>query len=143
MSETLRILLIEDNESDALLMREMIDDTGLETEITWLNDGEKAMKFFDEGKKADMVLLDLNIPKVSGHEVLALLKDSDVLTNVPVVIMTGSSYPQDRERTKESGVVCYLVKPMTIKEMERTTEILKDIMLEVRRPNDLNESSPF
>ncbi len=135
MSEPLRILMIEDNESDAVLMREMIDDTGLTTEITWLNDGEKAMKFFDEGKRADLVLLDLNIPKVSGHEVLTLMKESGNLTKVPVIIMTGSSYPQDRERTKESGVVCYLVKPMTIKEMERTTEILKEVMVGQRSCN--------
>ena len=83
----------------------------------------------------NIVLLDLNIPKVSGHELLTLMKEGGMLTNVPVIIMSGSSYPQDKERTMESGVVCYLVKPMTIKEMEQTTEMLKEIMLRQRSCN--------
>ncbi len=135
MGEPLRILLVEDNRADAELIEELIKDTGVPYRLTWLNNGQKAINFFSSGEVADLILLDLNIPRASGHDVLSFLKGKSIPLNIPVVIMTGSTYPADLERTKANGVVCYLIKPMTLVEMELTTKMLKEIMLGQRSCN--------
>jgi chemotaxis family two-component system response regulator Rcp1 len=128
MSEPLQIILIEDNKSDAHLIEEVLKDTGIEHRLIWLSDGEKALQYF-ETNSADFILLDLKLPMFSGHQLLDQLKKNGIVGRTPVVILTGSSSPDDRELAKEKGVVCYLVKPMTIEEMDRMTTTLKYILL--------------
>jgi CheY-like chemotaxis protein len=129
MNEHLRILLVEDNLADAELIEELIKDTGVSYDLTWLKDGQKAIDFFVSGGATDLILLDLNIPKASGHEVLSFLRERDIPSSIPVIILTGSTYPKDMERSKEKGVVHYLIKPMTIEEMEQVTRTLREILL--------------
>ncbi|MFA5312292.1 MAG: response regulator [Methanomassiliicoccales archaeon] len=127
MSDPIRILLVEDNRGDADLMEELIKETGFSYVLNWVNDGQKAIDFFEEGNEADVILLDLNLPKVGGHEVLAFLNDMGVMAKVPVIIMTGSSFQGDIDQTMENGATCYILKPMSFEEIEKATMVLKDI----------------
>ncbi len=126
----LQILLIEDNRGDAQLIREIITDTGIDNDVTWINDGEKAVDYFRRGNRADIVILDLNLPKMNGHEVLGFLRSNGLCPPTPVVIMTGSTSPTDMKLARENGVKCYMVKPMTVEEMDETAAQLKLILLD-------------
>ena len=128
MQPALRILIVEDSRSDVQLIREMILDTGIKHEVQWLSDGEKAMRYFLEGNSADLILLDLNIPKIDGYSVLSFLAERGISIVTPVVVMTGSNNPSDIARAKEKGASAYIIKPMTIEEIDRTTETLKRIL---------------
>lgn len=116
---SLQIVLVENNRSDAHLIEEIITDTRVKYQLTWLRDGEEAISFFERGGKADYIILDLNLPKVNGHEVLRYLKSHHGHDGVPVIVMTGSISPQDRTLARERGVRSYLVKPMTIGEIDQ------------------------
>ena len=132
MRQPIRILLVEDNRADAQLLEELIIDTGVPYILTWINEGQQALDFFNSGKETDIILLDLNMPRVSGREVLTFLKERAIPTKIPVIIMTGSGYGTDIEHSKKNGVARYLIKPMSIKEMKEVTGILKDILLSQR-----------
>lgn len=126
-----RLVLIEDNRSDANLIEEMLGETGLEHELIWLHDGEEAIKFFKDGGRADLILLDLNVPRFNGHEVMRFLNEEGLCQGTPVVIMTGSTSPTDQAKAREEGAIFYLVKPMTMEEIDRTVGSLKKIMLDL------------
>ncbi len=134
MNEPLRIVLIEDSRSDAHLIEEVLKDTGIEHQLVWLSDGEKALEYL-ETNVADFILLDLKLPMFSGHQLLDMLKNRGIVDRTPVIILTGSSSPDDRELAKENGVVCYLIKPMNLEEMEQMTGMLKEILLGERTVN--------
>jgi CheY-like chemotaxis protein len=128
----IQIVLVEDNRSDASLIEEIIADTRLEHSLTWLRDGEEAIGYFDKGGWADFIILDLNLPKVNGHEVLRFLRGHKACRDIPVIVMTGSTSPLDRSLAKDRGVRCYLVKPMTIEEIDLITRSLNDIFMNPR-----------
>jgi len=119
---------VEDNRADALLVREMLETTGLPYELTMVKDGEKAIEFFERGSSVDLVILDLNLPRVHGHAVMRFLKDKGITKSTDVVVMTGSTSPSDLERVRESGALCYITKPMSLSEIERTSSRLKLIL---------------
>jgi CheY-like chemotaxis protein len=125
----IKLALVEDSKSDARLIMEMLDDTGLEYNVAWLSDGEQALHYFEANASVDFILLDLNIPKINGHQLMGLLKERGVLRATPVIVMTGSNSPDDMMKAKENGVVCYLIKPMTVEEMDRMAVTLKEIFL--------------
>ena len=127
MSDGGHILLIEDNRSDAHVIQELIADTGLDSRVTWLCNGEKAINYFDDGNTAGLIILDLNLPRVNGHAVMAYLNENG--KDIPVLVMTGSSSPRDIERAQAAGAVCYIIKPMTIGEMDETTAVLKKMIV--------------
>ncbi len=134
MNEPLRLVLIEDNRSDAHLIQEILTDTGLEYELVWLSNGETALEYLGSNS-ADFILLDLKLPLFSGHQLLDLIEERGIVGRTPVIILTGSSSPEDREIAKKNGVVCYLVKPMTVEEMEQLAVTLKEILLGERTCN--------
>ena len=114
----MNILLIEDNEGDVILTTEALEETRLIKKLKVIKDGEAAIKFF-EGIAApadlpDIVLLDINLPKKSGHEVLAYLKAKEELKHIPVIMLTTSSSPKDILLGNKNQVNCYLVKPLNV-----------------------------
>jgi two-component system response regulator CiaR len=121
----IKVLLVEDNRADAHLIAELVVDTGLAVNTTFLETGEKALDFFRRGGQADFILLDLNLPGPSGHEIMRLLNERGNKT--PVIVLTGSSLPADREQAERNGAIRYLVKPMNVEEMDRLTLILRTI----------------
>ena len=124
------ILLVEDDPGDVMLVQEGLKDAKVLNELSVVEDGVKAMAFLRlEGEYAgaarpDLVLLDLNLPKKDGREVLAEIKADEQLRRIPVVVMTSSSAEQDILKTYDLQANCYVTKPV---DLERFIEMVKAI----------------
>lgn len=124
MPEPGRILLIEDNEDDELLTLRAFKKSNLNNVIDVLRDGEEAIKYFSKegkfsnvkGSDLSLILLDLNLPKVHGLEVLKFLKSKEEFKKTPVVILTTSTENKDLKKAYELGVNSYVQKPVVITE---------------------------
>lgn len=134
-----RILLVEDNLADICLLRLALKDAGLDFELTVLHDGAEALAFVKrEGKyvdasRPDLVVLDFKIPKSSGSEVLAAIRSSEDMQNVPAVVMTSLASPHDLAKVEVLGIECQLVKPCDFKEFLKIGVVLRDIVLKFRQ----------
>ena len=125
----LRILLVEDNPADARLTGEILKDTGLEHELVWMNDGVKAVDLIKADGEFGLFIIDLNLPKSSGLDLVDMLRRMERFSKTPVIMMTGSVSPMDRAKTEGKEHLYYLVKPMTIEELDRTVSQIKGIVL--------------
>jgi chemotaxis family two-component system response regulator Rcp1 len=116
----MKILLIEDNEGDIILTREKLREGRINIELTCLIDGEKAIDFLTEIKTRtttvipDLILLDINLPKVNGHEIMEFIKMDTFLSTIPVFVLSSSDNATDIELAKEKNAIHYLVKPLNI-----------------------------
>ncbi|MDP3683091.1 MAG: response regulator [Ignavibacteria bacterium] len=117
----IEILLVEDNPSDAELTLLALKKIHIANKVFLVNDGDEALDFlFARGKftgreqdqNPKLVLLDLNLPKISGLEVLRSIKASEKLKNIPVVVLTSSKEDPDIKRCYELGANSYVVKPI-------------------------------
>jgi chemotaxis family two-component system response regulator Rcp1 len=112
------ILLIEDNEGDIFLIKEAFRETNFQGDIIEIKDGEAAIAFFLEKKanqepiSINLVLLDVNLPKKNGHEVLKFIKSTDDLKHIPVVMLTTSSSKSDIKKAYDNYVNSYITKPL-------------------------------
>ena len=132
---TLRLLLVEDNRGDAFLIKEMLRDTGIELDITVAEDGQKGLEILSrangyEHNRFDFVILDLNLPKVNGFEVLSYMKSMHGLKIIPVVIMTGSLNKVDRTRASTLGAANFLIKPSSNSEFEVIVDWMKGALIQ-------------
>jgi two-component system response regulator len=120
--EKIEILLIEDNPGDVRMIKEGLKDSRIINRISVVEDGEAAMEFlfrkgrFMEAPIPDIILLDLNLPKKDGREVLAEIKRNESLKRIPVVVLTSSRAEQDITMTYELHANCYLTKPLDLSE---------------------------
>ena len=115
----IHILLVEDNEGDIVLAREALTEAGIKNRITVITDGEKALEYLfcnDNNRKPDLILLDINLPKVNGLEVLAKIKADEALKIIPVVMLTTSTSEQDVLDAYRNYVNCYINKPIDLEE---------------------------
>lgn len=110
----LHILLIEDNGSDVLLVREAVRQSSVAADVTIARDGEEALRILSSGFTPDLIILDLSIPKLSGLDVLERYRRKQRRDEVPIVVFTSSSDPQERVRALQLGVREYLIKPMDL-----------------------------
>jgi len=114
------ILLVEDNPGDVGLTRETLKDSKLLNHMSVAENGVEALAFLRrEGKyvnatRPDLILLDLNLPKKDGREVLAEIKSDEQLRRIPVVVLTTSSTEQDILRTYDLHANCYITKPVDL-----------------------------
>ena len=112
------ILLVEDDPGDARLTAEALKKTGYRNQVTLAVDGEKALdclfqrRSYAAAPLPDLVLLDLNLPRVNGHEVLRNIKESTRLKRIPVVILSSSSSEEDIQRAYDGHANCYVTKPI-------------------------------
>ncbi|MFW5895142.1 MAG: response regulator [archaeon] len=112
------VLLVEDNPGDILITKEAFDQAEIKADMSIAKDGEEAINFLskvkklEEGaKKPDLVLLDLNLPKVNGKEVLKIIKKDKKLKRIPVVILSSSDNKEDIKFTYDLQANCYVKKP--------------------------------
>jgi CheY-like chemotaxis protein len=129
----LRVLLAEDNPADVLLIREALSAHFDEVQIVVQEDGEQMMHWIDaldSGNEAgpDVILLDLNMPRVTGREVLWRLRYSPVCRGVPTIIVTSSNSPGDRNATARLGAVRYFPKPTDYDEFMQLGELVKNVV---------------
>jgi CheY-like chemotaxis protein len=133
------ILLVEDNLGDVRLTREALREADVAVELTAVPDGEQALAFLRaEGEHAgatrpDLILLDLNLPKKNGLEVLEEIKRDPALRSTPVIMLTTSSSARDVEASYDRGVNCYVVKPLDLDDFTRLVQAINGFWLEVAR----------
>ena len=131
-----RIVLVEDAEPDVFLVREALERDGLEFELEVLDDGEKAVDFIDRIdqdpaiRRPNLLLLDLNLPKKSGGQVLERVRQSPACADVPVVILTSSDSPMDKARAAQYKATEYFKKPSKWDEFMRLGPLVRDLLVE-------------
>lgn len=136
-SKMVDILLVEDNEGDARLAMEAMRDSKIRNKMHHVSDGEEAMAFLHkEGKytkvpRPDLVLLDLNLPKKDGRQVLAEIKEDDELKRIPVVILTVSSAEEDILKTYNLHANCYITKPIDLSQFMKVVRSIEDFWLTI------------
>jgi two-component system, chemotaxis family, response regulator Rcp1 len=113
--DLVEILLVEDNPGDAILTRKVLEEITSLVNITVATDGERAMSMLRaerEGERVrpDLILLDINLPRMSGHEVLAELKRDERLRRIPVVALTSSSADADINAAYDNRINAYMIK---------------------------------
>lgn len=128
------VLIVEDNNADARLVSALVEETGLPTQIILVGDGEKAIEMMDSAAKGDrpapdLVLLDINLPKKNGHEVLVSIKDNATKANTYIAMCSGSSSIEDIKRSRMYGADAYLLKPMGMEEMDEVIVRLRNILV--------------
>ncbi|MFG0250592.1 MAG: response regulator [Phycisphaeraceae bacterium JB051] len=117
MIDTMRVLLVEDDEDHAMLLMRCLDKCEVNNTVDHVTDGEQALNFlyaregFENRKLPNLILLDLNLPRISGHEVLSTLKSDPEMRVIPVVVLTTSNIEADRIRAYQEHVNSYVVKP--------------------------------
>lgn len=128
------VLLVEDNPADTLLIREALQQHHVNCELVVVSDGEQAINLIHEIESApevcpSLIVLDLNLPKKSGREVLQRIRESPECSHVPVAILSSSDARKDREEAAQLGAVRYIRKPSSLDEFMNVGEILKGILL--------------
>ena len=124
------ILLVEDNPGDVRLTREALREGKVYNNLHWAKDGVEALEFLrQEGKYAaaprpDIILLDLNLPKKDGREVLQEIKSDETLRRIPVVVLTTSKAEEDVLRSYNLHANCYVTKPV---DLEKFIVVVKSI----------------
>ena len=131
------ILLVEDNPGDADLARAALENSKITNTLTVVGDGEEAMAFLRRsGKHAaaprpDIILLDLNLPKKDGREVLAEIKVDEDLKRIPVVILTTSKEEEDIIRSYNLHANCYISKPIDLHQFIHVVRCIEDFWLTI------------
>lgn len=131
-----RIVLVEDNEADVYLFRQALASAGLDVALTVIDDGADAMAFaksqaeYVGTERPDLVVLDLNLPKNAGLEVLEAIRQNPALSNIPVSVMSSSAAPREQSRIKELGVDLIITKPPDLDEFLRIGDLLKQVLME-------------
>lgn len=136
-TELMQILLVEDSVADVELTLEALSEATIAYEVTVVREGAAALAHLLANANAnasgpgrpDLVILDLNLPKMSGHEVLAAMRDHDDLRRLPVTILTTSSAEADVVRTYDLGANCYLTKPVDVDQFVHVVRSIEDFWL--------------
>jgi len=126
------ILLVEDNPGDVRLIKESLENDKFSHHLYVVGDGEEAMDFlhqkgkYSEAPYPDLVLLDLNLPRKDGREVLAEIKKDPKLKKIPIVVLTTSDAEQDILVTYESHANCYITKPVNLEQFIKVVRSIED-----------------
>lgn len=133
------ILLVEDNPGDVLLTQEAFREGRLAHRLSVVEDGEEAISFlrrqapYTDAPKPDVILLDLNLPKKDGRELLAEIKEDPALRYIPIIVLTTSDAEQDVWRAYKLHANCYLTKPVNLDDFIRKIRSFEDFWLTVVR----------
>ena len=137
MGRAAEVLLVEDSPGDVRLTREALKEGKVRNNLSVVNDGVEAMEFlrrqgpYADAPRPDIVLLDLNMPRKDGREVLAEMKSDDDLKRIPVVILTTSEAEQDILKTYELHANCYLTKPVDLEQFISIVKSVEDFWLTI------------
>lgn len=134
MTEPVKLLLVEDDEGDIALTREVFAMCKIANRIEVARDGEAAFTMLQEGRyRPDLILLDLNLPRMSGKELLKELKADTQLRRIPVVVLTSSDAETDIVRSYDLGANCYVTKPVGLPQFEQIVSSIESFWLAVVR----------
>jgi CheY-like chemotaxis protein len=138
-SRTIEILLVEDNPGDARLTLEAFKEGKVLNNLTVMKDGVEALAYlrrqgaYAAAKVPDLILLDLNLPRMSGREVLMQIKGDERLKTIPVVVLTTSADEQDVARAYNQHANCYITKPVDLEQFLRVVQSIENFWLTLVR----------
>lgn len=133
----IHILLVEDNEGDIVLTKEALDEGKIKNSISVVRDGWEAVQFlekkegYENTEEPDLVLLDINLPKMNGHKVLKHIKGTDHLKHIPVVMLTTSSDEVDIIKSYQNFSNCYITKPVDINNFIEVISTIEDFWISI------------
>jgi len=131
------ILLIEDNPGDARLTQEALKDGKMKINLSIVYDGEEGTDFlfkrnkYADAPRPDLIILDLNLPKKNGREVLAEIKNDDSLKMIPVIILTTSKAQEDILKTYNLHANCYITKPIDLTKFFEVVKLIEGFWLTI------------
>ena len=141
MAETpptpVEILLVDDNPGDVALTKVALRDARIMNHVHVASDGAEALAFlrrqgdFEDAPRPDLILLDLRMPKVDGHQVLAEMKADPELRRIPVIVMSSSSAEKDLVRAYDAQISAYLVKPSNFDEYFNAIRAVKELWFHI------------
>lgn len=129
------IMLVEDNDGDIVLTQEVFKNSGLCNPISVARDGEEALDFlymrnkFVNAERPDLILMDINIPKMNGKEILAIIKQDDNLKTIPVIMLTTSSAASDVLESYKNHANCFVTKPLNFSDFAKAIGEIKSFWL--------------
>ncbi len=145
-NNVIEVLLVEDSPSDARLTEEAFRDGKIANRLTVVTDGFEALAYlkrtgaYANAPRPDLILLDLNLPKMDGREVLRLIKTDDALKSIPVVVLTTSEADQDVLKAYEYHANCYIRKPVDLTRFLQIVSTIEDFWLTVvKLPSDVKD----
>lgn len=134
-NKALHILLVEDNKGDVILTLDIFNDLLMNNSVSLVVDGEQAIRYLgNKGEFAnavlpDLILLDINMPRIDGKEVLQYIHQQPQLRHIPVIMLTTSASPNDREDCYKANAVHYIIKPLDSENFLNAIRILKNFRL--------------
>ncbi len=137
IGQPIEILLVEDNPGDVRLTVEALKDSRIINHMSIVKDGMEAIAYlrregaYAEAVRPDLILLDLNLPKKNGHEVLQEIKGDAALSNIPVVILTTSKAEQDILTSYTLHANCYITKPVDLEQFITVIKSIEDFWLTI------------
>jgi two-component system, chemotaxis family, response regulator Rcp1 len=135
--KSIDILIVEDNKGDARLIKEVLNENKVFTSLYFVKDGVEAMDYlnargkYKEAPKPDLIILDLNLPRKDGREVLAEIKSDDKLKHIPVVIMTISQAEEDILKSYNLHANCYVTKPIDLIQFIKVVKSIENFWFSV------------
>ena len=123
-TEPITVLLVEDDPGDVVLIQEAFEHNKVRNTLHVAGDGVEAMEFLRSGSRPDLILLDLNLPRKDGREVLAEIKGDPMLATIPVVVLTTSHAEEDVLRSYQLHANAYVTKPV---DFERFIDVVRQI----------------
>lgn len=139
MTTPIRILQVEDNPGDAELTREALSASRLHVSIDTVGDGQDALDYlrnvspFENAPRPDLILLDLNLPRMDGGQVIAAIKEDPKLRSIPVVILTSSAAESDIVESYARGASCFVTKPVGLDEFQKIVRSVGDFWFTIVR----------
>lgn len=140
MTELMRpieILLVEDNPGDLRLTREALADAKVRNNLNSVVDGVEALKYlrqekpYEKAARPDLILLDLNLPRKDGREVLLEIKNDPKLKRIPVVVVTSSAEEQDIVKSYNLYANCYVTKPIDLQQFVTVVRAIEDFWMTI------------
>ena len=128
------ILLAEDNPADVYLIREALKEHHVDCSVRVASDGQEVLRIIagetsgDTAQRLRLIILDLNLPRHDGIEILERLRDTNTMSGVPVVILTSSDSPRDRLLASQLGATRYLRKPSSLEQFLDLGAVFKDLL---------------
>lgn len=139
IGEAIEILLVEDNPGDVRLTTEALAEAKVRNRLAVARDGVEALQYlrreppFQGSTRPDIILLDLNMPRMDGREVLQELKADPALSSIPVVVLTTSESEEDVLRSYQLHASCYITKPVDLEQFLKVVRSVEDFWLTVVR----------
>lgn len=128
-----KLLLIEDNYADVFIFKEALNNESFPAELSVISNGRDALKYFERsesGDLPDLVLMDLNLPQINGFEILQKIKANIYFKNIPIVVLSTSTWALDKEKCKQLGAAEYFTKPIDFNGYAYIINSLKQLLKE-------------